>query len=134
MTVEQRTALRATIPDDAAVFGPNRDQYIWSDAQLEAFYATAGRQSILRTAAICCRAAGNSDLAIKGDFRDDELNPQASRTAAEWRQAAAQLWTWADEEDAALSDGSEFFGIYSPFPTSSHPEGAPYPLRGLPWG
>lgn len=134
MTSDQLIALRATIPDDAPVFGPERNQYIFTDEQLGAFFVTTGRESILRTAAVVCRAAGNSDLARIGEFRDDELNPQASRTAAEWRQAASQLWTWADEEDAALNDGGEFFGIYNPFLTHQHAEGTPWPIRGLPWG
>lgn len=137
MTPDQLSVLRGMIPDEDQVFGPEGNQYLFTDDQLNSRYNVQVRGTELaklyRTAAMSCIAMAASDLAILKDVKSDKVATAGYRTSAEWRELAALHGAAADAEDSAADlDSDEAFDLIGGSSCNPDPFYATY--ERYPWG
>lgn len=117
-TSEDLAVLRTLIPDDAAVFGPAEDQYMFSDDQLGHFYKV-GNGSPLRAAALANYALASSEALISKVIKTQDLATDGAKVAQALITKADALMKQADNADAS-ADNAYFeiidygWGDYSP--------------------
>lgn len=99
METEDTLALRALIPDDAAL---PADQ-MFTDPQLEQFYKVAGG-SLLRAAGYAVLAVGTSEALISKVIKTQDLSTDGAKIAAALTEKAEVLFQQADAMDAGEAD------------------------------
>lgn len=99
-------ALREQIPDDAAVFGENEDEHMFSDQTLGRFLKRANN-SILRAAGLACLAIANSEALISKVIRTQDLQTNGPAVADALNKTAAKYFELADKEDS-IQDSAYF--------------------------
>lgn len=104
MEAEDTLALRALIPDDAAL---PADQ-MFTDDQLDQFYRVAGG-SLLRAAGYACLAIGTSEALISKVIQTQDLRTDGAKVATALTEKAKVLFEQADAMDAGESD--DYFDI-----------------------
>ena len=101
MSVE---ALRNMIPDDAEVFGPGENEYMFTDAQLESYLSIANG-NILRATAYAVLAIATSEALISKVIQTQDLKTDGAKVAEALRGKAELLFKQADNaETGALFD------------------------------
>lgn len=99
--------IRGLIPDTDAVFGPDDDAYMFTDTELEDFYAV-GRNSILRGAAYAVYAVASSEALISKKIKTQDLMTDGPAVADALRKHGDALMARADKDDKPVE---EFFQI-----------------------
>ena len=90
--------LRTLIPDDAAVFGPLGNEYMFSDEQLGHFLEVAGG-SILRATALATYAIASSEALISKVIKTQDLATDGAKVAQALIAKADSLMAAAAAED-----------------------------------
>lgn len=107
MAAEDVANIRVLIPDTDAIYGDSKDEYLFSDEDLERFFAIGG--SVLRAAGLAMIAVGNSESLISKVIVTQDLETDGAKAQKEWREAGAELL-----KQARLIEGDEneaFFEI-----------------------
>lgn len=97
-------AVRDLVPDDAAIFGPNEDEYLFSDDQISRVHDGVGKGSILRTVGLLCISVGNSEAIINKIIKTQDLSTNGSALQDTWGKRGEYYIGLADAEDNALAD------------------------------
>lgn len=100
---------RDLIPDDAAVFGENEDEYLFTDEQIGRVFDGVGKGSTLRTVGLLCITVGNSEALINKVIKTQDLTTDGSKLQDTWGKRGEYYIGLADDEDAALVDS--YFNI-----------------------
>lgn len=90
--------VRTLIPDTEAVFGDDKDEYLFDDAQIQNFL-TIGRGSVLRAAGHAMIAVGNSEALISKVIKTQDLQTDGSKLQDQWRASGQAMFDRADKED-----------------------------------
>lgn len=90
--------VRVLVPDDAPVFGPERNEYIFTDEQYVRFLKLGGG-SALRAAGLAMIAVGNSEALISKVIKSQDLQTDGSKVQKEWRTAGLAYINSADIAD-----------------------------------
>lgn len=117
-------AIRVLIPDLDAIYGENKDEYLFTDAQYASFY-TVAKGSVLRAAGYAMIAVGNSEALISKVIVTQDLETDGAKLQKEWREAGRQLLIRADNDES-----------WDGFTLINYRDGwAPYPpeLTEAPW-
>lgn len=130
-TPEEIYAVRILIPDAEGAYGPNNDEFLFSDEDISAILATA-KGSTMWAAGLAMIAVGNSEALIGKTIRNYETETDASKLQREWR-SAGQVLIQAGREEVALSEEDVFEVAFPNGGTGRHPEGRTHgSYRGLP--
>lgn len=130
-TEDEIYAVRILIPDAEGAYGPNNDEFLFSDEDISAILATA-KGSTMWAAGLAMIAVGNSEALIGKTIRNYETQTDASKLQREWR-AAGSVLIKAGREEALSEDEGFFIVAYPPLEQGRHPEGMTHSgYRGLP--
>lgn len=108
MAVTETDLVRALIPDTDPVFGPNEDEYIFSDDDIKN-YLTIANGNVLRAAGYAMIAVGNSEALINKVIKTQDLATDGSKVQDTWRKAGESLLARADKDDQ--KDALDYFEI-----------------------
>lgn len=97
-TAEQIAIFRTIVPDDAAVYGVNGDEYMFTDTQIDAFY-TIGGGSHLRAAAYANYAIATSEAIISKKIVTEDLETDGAAIATALIKKGDALMAQADKEN-----------------------------------
>lgn len=117
-TTDEIAVLRTLIPDDADVFGPGENEYMFSDDQIGHFFMV-GQGNLLRAAAFANYALASSEALISKVIKTQDLATDGAKVAQALIAKADALMKQADNADAAADDAYfeiiDFgWGDYSP--------------------
>src|SRR5690625_67867 len=120
------TQVRGLIPDMEPVFGENKDEYLFTDQEIETYLEIA-EGNVLRAGAYAIIAVANSEAMISKVIRTQDLQTNGAAVAREMGNAARTLLAEAEAADEAWGDGLviQDFGSYY----GTHAE-----LTEFPWG
>lgn len=104
MATEPKDLVRILIPDNEAVFGDAKDEYLFEDADIEKFLEIANG-SILRAAGLAMIAVGNSEALISKVIQTQDLKTDGSKLQSQWRESGQAMFDRADKEDAQNAAG-----------------------------
>ena len=129
-TPEEIYAVRILIPDAEGAYGPNNDEFLFSDEDISAILATA-KGSTMWAAGLAMIAVGNSEALIGKTIRNYETETDASKLQREWRMAGDALMK-AGREEVARGEVGIFEIVHPEWEIGRHPEGAThFPVRGF---
>ena len=129
-TPEEIYAVRILIPDAEGAYGPNNDEFLFSDEDISAILATA-KGSTMWAAGLAMIAVGNSEALIGKTIRNYETETDASKLQREWRMAGDALIK-AGREEVARGEVGIFEIVHPEWEIGRHPEGAThFPVRGF---
>ena len=129
-TPEEIYAVRILIPDAEGAYGPNNDEFLFSDEDISAILATA-KGSTMWAAGLAMIAVGNSEALIGKTIRNYETETDASKLQREWRMAGDALIK-AGREEVARGEVGIFEIVHPEWEVGRHPEGAThFPVRGF---
>lgn len=97
-------SIRAVIPDDAAVFGPLENEYMFTDAQIGHYYRIADG-NILKASAIAVYALAASEALISKVIKTQDLATDGAKVAEALIKKADALIVMAANADSEAIDG-----------------------------
>lgn len=98
-TADEIGAIRALIPDDAAVFGPNENEYMFTDEQIGHYYNAASGNK-LRASAFAVLAIAVSEALINKVIKTQDLSTDGAKVAEALIKKADTLLKAADAADS----------------------------------
>jgi hypothetical protein len=107
-TAAELRIIRTLIPDSEAIFGPNEDQTMFSDEDLQDFF-TAGNGSTLRAAAFANYAIAASEALISKKIKTQDLQTDGPAVADAMRKNGDALFVRADKDEVQAA--TDFFQI-----------------------
>lgn len=107
-TPDEIRRVRTLIPDKEAVFGPNEDETMFSDEEVEDFLFVGGG-NLKRAAAYANTAIATSEALISKVIRTQDLQTNGAQVADALLKKADRLFDEADKEDAQTN--MDFFQI-----------------------
>jgi len=118
--------VRVLIPDTDQVFGEAKDEYLFSDEQLQTFIVI-GKGNALYAAGLAMTAVGNSEALISKVIVSQDLETDGAKVQKEWAANGARYIQWGRAELA--EEGFEFFELV--YPTAHRTPELTEPV--LPW-
>jgi hypothetical protein len=115
--------IRVLIPDAEAIYGIAGNEYMFSDEDLEAYYAE-GFENTKCAAGLAKMAIGASEALVLKVIKNYETSTNGAALLKEWTAAAERLYDMglAEIADADAEEGI-FEVVYPDFGYSRHPEG-----------
>lgn len=100
--------VRSLIPDTETVFGPNEDQTMFTEDDIENFLLAA-KGNVLRAAGYACLAISTSEALISKVIKTQDLSTNGAAVADSLTKKAHELFQRA--KDDAIDDSYNFFQI-----------------------
>lgn len=100
--------VRVLIPDFEPVFGESKNEYLFTDEDIERYLEVANG-NVLRAAGHAMIAVGNSEALISKVIQTQDLKTDGSKVQQQWRESGQALFKRADIEDA--DSASSYFDI-----------------------
>lgn len=94
--------MRVLIPDDAAVFGDDKDEYLFTDEQLQTYLDIASG-SVLRAAALAVSALATSEALISKVIKTQDLQTDGAKLSGALLAKAQELFKQAANVDVMAS-------------------------------
>lgn len=115
--------IRVLIPDTEQVFGDAGDEYMFTDEDLEAYYAE-GFENVKCAAGLIKMAIGASEALILKKIRNYETNTDGALLMKQWTEQGIKLYDRGLEEIARIADDEGIFEVaYPQEEYLRHPEG-----------
>lgn len=127
---EDILTVRILIPDVEGVYGPNQDEFLFTDEEISRLL-TVGKGSAMWAAGLAMIAVGNSEAMVGKTIRNYETETDASKLQREWR-AAGDVMIKAGREEVARGEVGIFDVVHPEWSGTRHPEGMThFPIRGF---
>jgi len=116
-----RIRLLSGVPDDA--YGPDGDEYLFTDDEIEAFYEE-GFSNVKCAAGLIKQTIGSSEAWLLKVVKNYETSTNGAALMKEWIAAGTALYDLGLDEIANVDGDTGIFEIaYPEFDVTRHPEG-----------
>jgi hypothetical protein len=99
-TPNSERIVRTLIPDVDAIYGEDKNEYLFTPQQISDFLA-AGGGNVLKAAGFAMITVGNSEAMIEKVIRTQDLTTDGSKLQQQWRESGLALLARGDKETDA---------------------------------